>query len=311
MLVVIAIIGILIGLLLTAVQRVRLAAARLESTNNLRQIGLAAHHCQDSIGYLPPGFGIFPGGPTDPTVLGGTSGFGNPFFHLLPYIEQNNLYNCTAEPGSGPPGNRGTLYSPFFPLVRSQPIKIYQNPGDPSMSYGGRVSGSKTSAEGWGACGYAFNAQVFCLTDKRGHFRDWWNNARIPDSMPDGASTTILFTEKLTLCGSRGKPMGAANAWAAGPGEQVTPVFSVSIFPTFGRPPRTGPSTGPGTHFQAAPLPSTTNRCHFWVPQSPRPEGILVCLADGSVRLVAQGIHSKTWWAACTPASRDALGSDW
>src|SRR5262249_47181370 len=101
LLVVIAIIALLIGLLLSAVQKVREAAARAESSNNLRQIGLAVHACHDQHGSLPPGWGYFPGGPSDATLRGGTTGLGNVFFHLLPFIEQGNLYRSSAEPGKG------------------------------------------------------------------------------------------------------------------------------------------------------------------------------------------------------------------
>jgi prepilin-type N-terminal cleavage/methylation domain-containing protein len=314
LLVVIAIIAILIGLLLAAVMQVREAAARIQSSNNLRQIGLAVHQCQDQYGALPPGFGYFPGGPWDATYRGGATGLGNPFFHLLPFIEQGNLYRSTAEPGNGPPASPGTYYTPDgpnFPGIATYPVKIYQNPSDPAMSASGRVVGSQTAVDGWGACGYAFNAQVFCQVDSAGNFQDWWASPRIPQTFADGTSATILFTEKFTVCGQPGGSYGGANAWAEAPDEGTTPVFSVSRFPSAGSPPGAIPATGPATHFQVRPFPYASNRCQYWVPQTARAGGILVGLADGSVRNVGGGVRPATWWAACTPAGGETLGDDW
>jgi prepilin-type N-terminal cleavage/methylation domain-containing protein len=86
LLVVIAIIGILIALLLPAVQKIREAAARIQSTNNLKQVGLAVNNLagDTSNGQLPPANGVFRGKS------------GSFFYHILPYIEQQPVYDAGA-----------------------------------------------------------------------------------------------------------------------------------------------------------------------------------------------------------------------
>src|SRR5215470_2702171 len=90
LLVVIAIIAILIGLLLPAVQKVRDAAARTQVTNGLKQVSLACHSANDANNALPPAYTDGYPGPYQQT--------GPVHFFLLPYIEQDNLYQLSGFP---------------------------------------------------------------------------------------------------------------------------------------------------------------------------------------------------------------------
>ena len=100
LLVVIAIIGILIGMLLPAVQQVREAARRVTCANNMRQLGLAMHNYEGAFGHFPPGFssistsdGTVPSGVhLDPVTWNAGAGWGWGA-SLLPFVEGKNLHD--------------------------------------------------------------------------------------------------------------------------------------------------------------------------------------------------------------------------
>jgi len=131
LLVVIAIIAILIGLLLPAVQKVREAAARLKCSNNLKQLGLAAHNYESSNSCLPPRVGR--------TLINGSifSNDASPQAAILAYVEQANKYNQfnfnyrTWDDLAGP----GMPTAPNInKLARDQDVPIYLCPSDGSST---------------------------------------------------------------------------------------------------------------------------------------------------------------------------------
>ncbi len=308
LLVVIAIIAILVGLLVPAVQRVREAGNRTTCGNNLRQVALAAHNCNDVFLKLPPMFGSFgelvgdwrawvP--PTEPpqeikkgywdgdTVYGSTV-----FAHLLPYLEQEALYhNAIAWSKQYTPGpDNAPTWGDNNDAQRGVVIPSFVCPSDPS-----------TAAMPIGPSNYAANCQIFSLnaTDAPNFVQ---GAASLPKSIPDGMSNTILFAERYVGCGSSKLVPTAygqgGSYWAMGPYNSLNwAKFAVGV-------------TGPDSLFQTTPTPWNTE-CEPFLAQTPHASGMMVAMADGSVRSLAPSMSGTTWWAACTPNDGDELGADW
>jgi prepilin-type N-terminal cleavage/methylation domain-containing protein len=296
LLVVIAIIAILIGLLVPAVQKVREAANRTQCTNNLKQLGLAAHHYHDLHKHLPPGMGYSPLAPNGV--------WGHNLFHLLPYVEQSNLYNSSAGTVLGVPN----VKFPGNNNVYSRPVPTYLCPSDPSVGPGGVVTINGIS---WGAACYAANSQVFAPIpgDPRG-------KTRIAE-ITDGTSNTVLYAEKYARCSSTSMALDGGNLWGYCafkdlnlpppmelPGKPFHASFAIAGY--LGKP----NTTGPGSKFQVQPTPFLGN-CDPTRAATAHAGGMLVCLGDSSVRTLAPSLSGDIWWAAVTPSGGEVLGSDW
>jgi prepilin-type N-terminal cleavage/methylation domain-containing protein len=296
LLVVIAIIAILISLLLPAVEKVREAASRIKCTNNLKQIGLAAHNYHDTFGQFPPGIGY------TPLATGGV--YGQSWFHLLPYLEQENLYRSALGVVALPTGPM-MLYCPINNNVYSQPVPVLLCPSDPSVGARGAVTVNGVT---WGASCYACNSQVF--SSKPG---DPQSTTCLND-IKDGTSNTILYAEKYARCSSTNLSLDGGSFWAysqfAGvdlpppmnpPGKPYRPGFAIPI-------PVWPNSVGAKSVFQVQPSPFLGN-CDPTRASTAHASGIQVGLADGSVRTLAPSMNGDNWWAVVTPSGGELL--DW
>lgn len=133
LLVVIAIIGILIGMLLPAVQMVREAARRASCLNNVRQIVLAVHNYESAHQHLPPSFEIQPG-----TILSGNNGSWSIHGRILPFCEQTNAYNMVdlsvawdAQTATGVPTLRIPMY--LCPSEANDTVRLDTSTGLPKV----------------------------------------------------------------------------------------------------------------------------------------------------------------------------------
>jgi prepilin-type N-terminal cleavage/methylation domain-containing protein len=288
LLVVIAIIAILIALLLPAVQKVREAAGRTQSLNNLKQMALALHSCNDVYKQLPPSAGFYPPAHASSNWNGPGAVDGTLFYWILPFIEQQNVYKNA---------NGG-----FSWQISNQVIPIYVAPNDPS------VPGNQLVNNQWGSISYASNWYVFGGQPFTPGF-----GPRIPATFSDGTSNTIILGEKLAQCqwnsqtwpmwwnDDADSPFGFGNAWRS-------PTW---IIPTQ---PIQSPDNSQAWAdlFDVAPAWQGSNaNCYPYHYTAFSLGGIQVSLADGSSRTVTPGVSQATWQAAITPAGGDELGTDW
>lgn len=269
LIIVLGIVAILIGLLVPAVQKVRGAAARMRSANNLKQLALAAHHfAGDRNDSLPDREGTDTANGIRPVHVA-----------LLPYVEQGAVYRqyMATQRGHG--------------LADGYPIPVFYSPSDPSLT-GSNITGYTS---------YPINGCVFV------------KNASLTN-IRDGTSNTIALAEHFAFACD-----GISFSWLA-PSSVLWP--SIPPLTAGGLTMRqfrratfadnfmndVHPELKSSLTFQVAPPVAASDPS---LAQSPYTSGMLVALADGSVRTVAAGVSAPTYWAAVTPTGGEVLGPDW
>jgi prepilin-type N-terminal cleavage/methylation domain-containing protein/prepilin-type processing-associated H-X9-DG protein len=312
LLVVIAIIGVLVSLLLPAVQSAREAARRSQCTNNLKQLGLAVHIYMDAHSTFPPG------------SQGSNYQF-SPLARIFPYLEQAALYaamNFDLGPRIPPNG----AIRPENTTVTRTLVAVYLCPSDPNNSnifdpdqrpydYMGNA-GSGTRDDGStippDADGVIFISAIIR-----------------PATVRDGLSNTALWSESLVGNGQN-LPVGSTSRDVSGQyidlGEDVPPLTrpnaancgASSSYPlsgdrNFGW--AIGRTDGAIYNHYLRPNDPNPDCFHAHIrgwkaARSAHPGGVNLALCDGSVRFVKNSVDLNTWRAVATRAGNEAISAD-
>jgi prepilin-type N-terminal cleavage/methylation domain-containing protein/prepilin-type processing-associated H-X9-DG protein len=342
LLVVIAVIGVLVGLLLPAVQKVRQAANRMSCANNLKQIGLALHHYHDANGYFPNAWkrlrqrdpGVAPSyytlpSPTLPTTPDPATVGPSVFTLILPYMEQGNVYNMIDtnksffNPANMPPAN----------LAYSTPIRTFlcpSAPGEPVVDYSAELANSFNN---FAVTLHYPPGLMFARTD---YAPDAGMSSDIPGininagasiiieppsrpvrivDVTDGTSQTILIVEDAArpvwygangLVGSVGTYQGGPDGpCPQGGGAWADPLNYIA---TNGSDPNTGIAAGGGfMGIPLAPWACAINGSNDSEIFSFHTGGCNTLFADGSVRFMQNGVTMSQMSALLSRAGHENI----
>jgi prepilin-type N-terminal cleavage/methylation domain-containing protein/prepilin-type processing-associated H-X9-DG protein len=331
LLVVIAIIGILIALLLPAVQAARESARRAQCTNNLKQLGIALHNYTDARRKFPPS--TMQATPATGGFQNGTLGefyaFGS-LALLMPYMEGNNLCNVMdfryAIYVPGGVGSSGFNIAPQNMLAAGTLVPMYLCPSDMYRSVSSDYGVTNLGPVNYAACvGTGSNFGSPFNTD--GPF--FAQSSTSPADLLDGLSNTAAFSE--CLLGT-----GPENAAGPMPGKDMQSIFAYTAGPVSDAACAAAGlwnvDNNKGFLWLAGELRCTSYN-HYYTPnqviwdcigfdpndgyattgwhaaRSRHPEGVNLTMADGSVRWVSNDINIFIWRAMATRAGKESLTS--
>lgn len=293
LLVVIAIIGVLVALLLPAVQQARESARRMQCVNNLKQIGLAFHNFHDTYGHLPGGGRDGVGMPLNPanTSSATVSGW-NWTYHILPFIEQQNIFDLGDD----------NDYSNSNTIVAQQGVASYYCPTRrPPTAYGSGLFYRADYAGNAGERAASGNVRESTNVGRRGVVRqiDSAGWKLTIERIRDGSSNTLMVAEKALHDNSHGDEGGDNERWqnsgwdedairygAHANGQGIVPI-----------PDDDAPDRSNGYAFRRPELNINGQFSSKWHPYfgSSHNGGMNGCMADGSVRFIAFTVDGEAF----------------
>jgi prepilin-type N-terminal cleavage/methylation domain-containing protein/prepilin-type processing-associated H-X9-DG protein len=337
LLVVIAIIGLLMGLLLPAVQKVREAAARTRCANNLKQIGLALHNYESANGRFPPAY--VGDSSLDGSAFGvsygddnrnGPTGFAWGVF-LLPYLEQDNLYRqfnlnvpCWAPENAAAARTRLTLFLCPSATGGSDGFFVERTTADPRrgtpfvpgiyFAHSHYVTNAGVN-QPWGrATAYSLDFDVpEPIAEPTGALVDlingpfYRNSKTTVHSVSDGLSQTVFIGEHSSILSNK--------TWVGVvPGAATCPRLDLRPWPSDCNSGGclVGAHSGPDVHDHPqviihAPNNPFGHTDEMWSEHTPA--GCNVLFGDGSVRFISAFINPYTWVALSTRNEGDVPGN--
>jgi prepilin-type N-terminal cleavage/methylation domain-containing protein/prepilin-type processing-associated H-X9-DG protein len=307
LLVVIAIIGILVALLLPAVQAAREAARRAQCVNNLKQLGIAIQNLQTANRVLPPlaaysgSMDLLGDGPYR-GVKGATI-----FYWMLPYLEETAVFDKAKKDG------QMAVVAATVTGVATIPIRALLCPSDPTGAYSSGLAQSNYGGAGeWAVSCYAANYLVFgnpnagttSTGSKQLQLRTE-GRASYGKTFVDGTSKTIMFAERYASCGNTGDPEVYTQSCLWGDSwEQFRPTFCVNDVTQLPY------IKGYLKCLMFQDVPHWYQTCDSRRAQTPHSGMMQVCLADGSVRAISSSIADLIWQRACDPRDGEVIGDD-